>query len=206
MTKLESRFSVADVEILSRQNCHEGFLRIEKLHLKHRLFAGGWSEDLLRELLVKDEAVGVLLYDPGRDEVVLVRQFRTGAIVASSTPWMLELVAGIVGEGEELERVAIRESTEEADCVPTDLCKICDYLNSPGASNEKVTLFCGRIDSSGAGGVFGLTEEHEDIEVVVLAFSAALAAVESGEIHNAMSIIAIQWLALHKQEIRELWK
>ena len=206
MTKLESRFSVADVEILSRQNCHEGFLRIEKLHLKHRLFAGGWSEDLLRELLVKDEAVGVLLYDPGRDEVVLVRQFRTGAIVASPTPWMLELVAGIVGEGEELERVAIRESTEEADCIPTDLYKICDYLNSPGASNEKVTLFCGRIDSSGAGGVFGLTEENEDIEVVVLAFSAALAAVESGKIHNAMTIIAIQWLALHKQEIRELWK
>ena len=75
-------------------------MRIETLQLKHRLFDGEWSEVLQRELLVKDEAVGILLFDPARDEVVLVRQFRTGAMNEESAPWLLELVAGMVGEGE----------------------------------------------------------------------------------------------------------
>jgi len=206
MARLTTKFSVKDFEVLSRENCHQGFLRIESLQLKHRLFDGEWSEILQRELLVKDEAVGVLLFDPTRDEVVLVRQFRTGAIEEESAPWLLELVAGMVGEGEQHELVAIRESEEESNCTPHNLFKICDYLNSPGASNEKVTLFIGQVDASGVGGIFGLTEEHEDIEVVVLPLAEALTAIESGHINNAMSIIALQWLALHKSELLKHWE
>jgi len=206
MSRLTTQFSVKDFEVLSRKNCHQGFLRVETLRLKYRLFDGKWSEILQRELLVKDEAVGVLLFDPARDEVVLVRQFRTGAMDEESTPWLLELVAGMVGEGEQHEQVAIRESEEESNCTPHNLFKICDYLNSPGASNEMLTLFCGQVDASGAGGIFGLTEEHEDIEVVVLPLAEALTAIESGHINNAMSIIALQWLALHKAELLKHWE
>ena len=203
---LHSKFSSEDVEVKARDRCYDGFLPIDLLQLKHSLFAGGWSELVQRELLVKPEAVGILLYDPDRDEVVMVRQFRVGLLDQTESPWLLELVAGMVGDGEELEQVAIRESREEADCTPTNLIRIGSYYSSPGASNEKVTLFCGRVDASAAGGVFGLAEEHEDIEVVVLPRANALAAVHDGSINNAMSIIALQWLELRGQEVLRRWK
>jgi len=205
MSKLETKFEKADIEVLSREKCHDGFLKLDRLRLRHRLFDGSWSEILQRELLVKDQAVGILLLDPERDEIVLVRQFRVGIIDESQSPWLLELVAGMVGDGEQLEQVAIREAGEESNCIPTDLIKICDYYNSPGASNEKVTLFCGRVDAEGAGGVFGLLAEHENIEVVVLSHNESLAAIDAGNINNAMTIIAVQWLQLHKQELLKLW-
>ena len=166
MSKLESNFEKQDFEVVSREKCYDGFLKLDLLRLRYRLFDGGWSEVLQRELLVKDQAVGILLFDPDRDEIVLVRQFRVGIIDENQSPWLLELVAGMVGDGEQLEQVAMREAGEESNCTPTDLIKMCDYYNSPGASNEKVTLFCGRVDAEGAKGVFGLAEEHEDIEVV----------------------------------------
>lgn len=201
-------FDDKDVEIISRSLAHDGFLRIEHLQLRHRLFSGAWSEVFLRELQLKDPAVGVLLFDPVRDAVLLVRQFRVGMYdqsQESGSAWPLEIVAGMVDSGEKLEEVAIRESKEESNCEPTDLIKICEYYNSPGGSNEKIILFCGRFDSTAAGGVYGLIEEHEDIEVQVRSYSDAMGLIDSGEINNAMSIIALQWLREHRQELLDSW-
>jgi ADP-ribose pyrophosphatase len=111
----------------------------------------------------------------------------------------------MVTSGEQYEEVALRESKEESNCVPTDLIKICEYYNSPGGSNEKIILFCGRIDSRSAGGVYGLVEEHEDIEVQVVSYADAMDLIDSGEINNAMTIIALQWLQLHRQELLDSW-
>ena len=201
-------FDDNDVEIISRSLAHDGFLRIEHLQLRHRLFSGAWSEVFLRELQLKDPAVGVLLFDPVRDAVLLVRQFRVGMYdqsQESGSAWPLEIVAGMVDSGEKFEEVAIRESKEESNCEPTDLIKICEYYNSPGGSNEKIILFCGRFDSTAAGGVYGLIEEHEDIEVQVRSYSDAMGLIDSGEINNAMSIIALQWLREHRQELLDSW-
>ena len=198
-------FSNKDVEIIAREVCHDGFLRIERLELRHRLFNGGWSKVMDRELQIKAPAVGILLYDPERDELLLIRQFRIGMLDQQPSPWPLELVAGMVDRGEKLLDVAVRESQEESNTTPTDIIKICDYYNSPGGSNEKITLYCGRIDSKNAGGIFGLAEEHEDIEVVVLSYDEALLATNSGKINNAMTIIALQWLQLHKSELLKDW-
>ena len=206
MSRLQTEFSNEDVEILSREVCHDGFLRVERLKLRHRLYAGDWSKTLDRELQVKTPAVGVLLYDPERDAVLLIRQFRIGMLAEQPDCWPLELVAGFVGKGEELEEVAIRESQEESNTTPTDLIRICDYYNSPGGSNEKITLYCGRVDTENAGGIFGLAEEHEDIESVVLSYDEARLATESGKINNAMAIIALQWLQLHKSELLKNWR
>lgn len=205
MSRLQTDFSNNDVEILSREICHDGFLRVERLTLKHRLFDGGWSETLERELQRKAPAVGILLFDPARDEVLLVRQFRIGMLGEESNAWALELVAGTVEEGEELHEVAIREAQEESNTAPTDLIHICDYYNSPGGSNEKITLFCGRIDSANAGGIFGLVQEHENIEAIVLSYNEALLATESGQLNNAMIIIAMQWLQLHRSKLLKQW-
>jgi ADP-ribose pyrophosphatase len=205
------KFDEKDAEIISRSLEHDGFLRIEHLQLRHRLFSGAWSEVFTRELQLKDPAVGVLLFDPDRDALLLIRQFRVGMFNDTSgngdevLGWPLEIVAGMVASGEQYEEVALRESKEESNCVPTDLIKICEYYNSPGGSNEKIILFCGRIDSRSAGGVYGLVEEHEDIEVQVVSYADAMDLIDSGEINNAMTIIALQWLQLHRQELLDSW-
>jgi len=204
-------FDDKDVEIISRSLEYDGFLRIERLQLRHRLFSGVWSEVFTRELQLKDPAVGVLLFDPDRDALLLVRQFRVGMFSDTLRHgdevlgWPLEIVAGMVDSSEEFEEVALRESKEESNCVPTDLIKICEYYNSPGGSNEKIILFCGRIDSRNAGGVYGLIEEHEDIEVQVRSYANAMDLLERGEINNAMTIIALQWLQLHRQKLLSSW-
>ena len=161
---------------------------------------------MTRELILRPRAVGVLLFDPAQQQVVLVRQIRVGMLDEGQDPWLLELVAGMVESGEEPIEVAARESLEEANTKPQDLLQICEYYNSPGISNERITLFCGRVDSTQAGGIFGLDAEHEDIEVVVLSLADALAKVASGEINNAMSIIALQWLQLNQPMLEESWK
>mgnify|MGYP002177115025 FL=1 len=161
---------------------------------------------MTRELILRPRAVGVLLFDPAQQQVVLVRQIRVGMLDEGQNPWLLELVAGMVESGEEPIEVAARESLEEANTKPQDLLQICEYYNSPGISNERITLFCGRVDSTQAGGIFGLDAEHEDIEVVVLSLADALAKVASGEINNAMSIIALQWLQLNQPMLEESWK
>ena len=205
------KFVDKDVEIIERSLEYDGFLQIEHLQLRHRLFSGEWSEVFMRELQLKDPAVGVLLFDPDRDALLLVRQFRVGMFTDASRHgdkvlgWPLEIVAGMVDNTEQYEEVALRESKEESKCVPTNLIKICEYYNSPGGSNEKIILFCGRIDSRNAGGVYGLVEEHEDIEVRVLSYADAMALIDTGEINNAMTIIALQWLQLHREELLNSW-
>ena len=194
------------IEVDQRETLFDSFLRVDRLKLRHSLFAGGWSELMTRELILRPRAVGVLLFDPAQQQVVLVRQIRVGMLDEGQKPWLLELVAGMVESGEEPIEVAARESLEEANTKPQDLLQICEYYNSPGISNERITLFCGRVDATQAGGIFGLDAEHEDIEVVVLSLSDALAKVASGEINNAMSIIALQWLQLNQPMLEESWK
>lgn len=209
MSDTKAKFSSADVRIEARETGFKSFLRVDKLQLRHKLHEGGWSETLQRELLVKTPAVGVLLVDPDREELVMVRQFRLGMYDESATegrlsPWPLELVAGLVDKNESLEEVARREIREETGLEADDLIPICDYYNSPGASSEKVTLFCACVDASTAGGIHGLRHEHEDIEVVVMSTEEALSGVHSGIFNNAMTLIALQWLALNREQMRGL--
>ena len=206
MDKLAPKFSSSDIQVEKRTICYSGFLRIDELLLSHRLIEGGWSGTIRRELQVKAGAVAVLMFDPGRDEVVLVRQIRVGMLDEQGSPWLLEIVAGMIEEGEQPEEVAIRESIEEADLQPANLIKICEYYSSPGTTNEKVYLYCGQVDSTHAGGVHGIDTEHEDIEVVVISFDELVAAVESGLVNNAMTIIASLWLEKNKPTVLAQWK
>ncbi|HUE92045.1 NUDIX domain-containing protein [Pseudomonas sp.] len=194
-----------DVEISEREVCFSGFYQLDRLQLRHRQFAGGMGPVLSRELFVRRDAVCVLPYDPQRDCVVLIEQFRIGALDKSNNPWLLELVAGLIDDGEQPEQVALREAIEEADLALTSLWPITQYYPSPGGSDERVHLFVGRCDSAGAGGVHGLAEEGEDIRVHVWPLEDALDAVKDGRIDNAASIIALQWLALNRAEVRGLW-
>lgn len=196
-------FNQQDVDILRREPGFRGFYRLDVLTLRHRLFAGGWGPELRRELFVRPDAVCVLPYDPWQDAVVLIEQIRVGALGKRTNPWMLELVAGLFDDGEEAEQVAHREAEEEAGLTLLNLTPITRYFPSPGGSDEQVYLYCATVDSRGVGGLHGLAEEGEDIRVSVWPRSEALAAMADGRIDNAASIIALQWLELHGQALRE---
>ena len=194
-----------DVEVVEREACFRGFYQLDRLHLRHRLFAGDMGKLISRELFVRHDAVCVLPYDPQRDCVVLIEQFRVGALDKSLNPWLIELVAGLIDKDEQPEEVARREAVEEAGLALAELWPLTQYYPSPGGSDERVHLYVGRCDSRGAGGVHGLEEEGEDIRVLVWSLDEALAALDDGRIDNAASIIALQWLALNRDKLRERW-
>ena len=196
---------VRQFEIIKKESIYEGFFRLERYHLKHTLFEGGWSQPLVRELFRRGSCVAVLLYDPFDDQVVLIEQFRTGAILTPEKAWLVEIVAGAIEEGETAEDVAYRESHEEAGCQIQDLTKINEFYTTPGGSSERITLFCGKIDASTVGGISGHKEEDEDILVSTVSLSQAYLMVEQGEIDSAIPIIAIQGLVLNKQRVQREW-
>ncbi|MBY4676159.1 NUDIX domain-containing protein [Marinobacterium arenosum] len=192
------------VSTLKEEMLYDGFFKLKRLRLCHRRFDGD-QLTIERELFQRDDAVAVLLYDPDLEQVVLVEQFRIGAIDHPHSPWLLELVAGIVEPGEAADQVAHREAHEEAGAEIRQLEPLMRYLPSPGGSREYVELFCGRVDSSGMGGLHGLADEHEDIRVHVLPTEAAFALVDNGRIDNAATIIALQWLQLHRETLKQCW-
>ncbi|WP_163836135.1 NUDIX domain-containing protein [Spartinivicinus ruber] len=198
-------FNLQDTEIILQDRTYNGFFKIDHYQLKHRLFQGGWSQPLSREVMVRRPAAAVLLFDPYHDQVIVAEQFRVGALAANdNNPWLTEIVAGIIEAGETAEDVAIREAKEEANCDVQQLLPICEYYPSPGGCSEKLHLFCGIIDTSVVvEGVFGLAEEGEDIRVSCIPAKQAITMLADGRINNAAAIIALQWLSLNKTDIQE---
>lgn len=197
------KFTRGDVEVVRRKEMYRDFFYVEKVFLRHKLFNGGWGKEIGRELFVRGEAVGVVLYDPKLDLIGLVEQFRVGALNEPNGPWCYEVVAGMVEAGESPEEVALRELIEEANIKPFSLEYICNYLSSPGGSDEKLHLYCGVCDLSNAGGIFGLPEEGEDIRVHTLAANDVFAELLNGAFNNAAAIICLQWLQMNRQRLRE---
>lgn len=193
------------VEVIKRETVYDGYCRVERLRLRHRLFAGGMSTEIDREVVRRGHAVAVLPYDPVRDEVVLIEQFRIGAYVHADEPWLVETVAGIVEDGEENEAVARREAREEAGVELGELVPVASYFASPGTMTEYVRIYCARVDASGAGGVHGMADEGEDIRVIALPFAEALATLKEGRIESGHTLIALLWLALNRDDLRQRW-
>ncbi|MCK5479305.1 MAG: NUDIX domain-containing protein [Methylococcales bacterium] len=191
--------------IIDREVAYKGFFRLEKYKLQHTLFQGGWSDEITRELFMRGNCVAVLLYDPYRDEVVLIEQFRAGAILNPDRAWLVEIVAGAIEEGESAEEVALRESVEEAGCEIEELMLINEFYTTPGGASERISLFCGKVDTTNVGGIHGLDHEHEDILVSSVKFDEVYQMVESGRIESGIPIIAIQWLYIHRDKLKKKW-
>ncbi len=200
-------FGADDVELIERKTVFQGYFRVDRYRLRHRLFGGGLGDEIRREVFERGHAAAVLPYDPARDEVVLIQQFRAGAYAKGAAPWLIEIVAGIIDQAETAKEVAIREAVEEAGCklIPP-LKPIFSYFPTPGACSEHIDLFVGRCNTAGLGGIHGLAEEGEDIRVMVLPVETAIALLDQGKIANATTIIALQWLARHREELRGLWQ
>jgi ADP-ribose pyrophosphatase len=192
-------------KILHTDEVYRGFLRLNSYRLKHDLFMGGESEELVRERLEGLRAASVLLYDPRLDRVVFVEQFRIGVLGTQDPPWMLEIVGGLVPEDESDESVARREAVEEAGCEINRLEPICEFVVSPGISVDRIMLYCGEVDASEAGGVHGLDHEGEDIRVVVMDAEAAIAELYQGRANSTSIIITLQWFAMNREALRARW-
>lgn len=199
-------FNSEDLEILDKTTVFQGFFRLDRYSLRHRLFAGGWSSPMQREVLERGHAVVVLPYDAVRDELVLIEQFRVGAAFGQRSPWLLEAIAGMVEPGEQAEQVARREAEEEAGLTINELWPMLSYLSSPGGTTERIQLFLGRLTEPVTTGIFGLAEEHEDIKVHLMKREQAMQLLAEQKIDNAASVIALQWLALNLDKVKAAWR
>ncbi|TFB25556.1 ADP-ribose diphosphatase [Lelliottia nimipressuralis] len=204
--KLPVTFAKNDVEIIARETLYSGFFSMELYRFRHRLFNGEMSGEIRREIFERGHAAVLLPFDPVRDEVVLVEQIRIAAYDVSESPWLLEMVAGMIEEGESVEDVARREALEEAGLVVGRTKPVLSYLASPGGTSERLSIMVGEVDATTAEGIHGLADENEDIRVHVVSREQAYQWVEEGSIDNAASVIALQWLQLHYQALRNEWK
>ena len=194
-----------DVEILEKCPVFKGYFRVDRYRLRHKRFDGGWSAPMEREIFERGHAAALLPYDPVLNQFVVCEQFRAGALAAGLSPWQLEVVAGIIEEGETPEDVARRETEEEAGLSAEELWPIQRYLVSPGGTSETVHLYLGRVSAANAGGIFGLPSENEDIRVTAISESQLQELVEGNKLTNAATLIAAQWFFLNRAKIRAKW-
>ncbi|USD32022.1 MULTISPECIES: ADP-ribose diphosphatase [Vibrio] len=200
----QSEFTPQDVEILSKETLFKGFFRMIKYRFRHKLFEGGWSEVIEREMFERGHAAALLPYDPVTDQVVLIEQIRVGAL-EHDHPWQFEIVAGVIDTNESSEQVVRREAVEEAGISVDYVTKVTSYYPSSGGCSEKLDVYVGKVDASTAQGVHGLDYEGEDIRVHVVSRETAYQWVTNGKFENGASIIALQWLQLNYQTLREQW-
>lgn len=195
-------FTSNDVVILEDKIVFSGYCQVKEFQMRHRLFAGGWSSPITRQVFTRPLAIAVLLYDPDADKVVLIEQFRVGALEEADSPWILEIVAGLVDADESVEQAVYREVEEEAGCELLSLIPVCAYLMSPGTTAEKMLIYCGRVKAPSQGKVCGLVEEVEDIKVHVIPTSDAFELLFQGKITSSPAIIALQWLKINHASLR----
>ncbi|WP_089728312.1 NUDIX domain-containing protein [Candidatus Thiosymbion oneisti] len=193
------------LEVIAREHCFSGFLRLTRYRLRHSLFMGGWGPILERERIEYLNSAAAILYDATRDQIVMVEQFRIGALEHGRGAWTLEPVGGVLKTGEDASEVVRREAMEEAGCKVLELEPIGAYHVSPGTAADRVRLFCGHVDAALAGGIHGLREEGEDTRVTVITMGQALRELYSGKIDTSVAIIAVQWLAINRERLRVKW-
>ena len=199
------QYNKNDVDISAINTRYQGFFKIDEYKIKHKLFSNEFSDEFTREVFERGDAVVVMLYDPKNDNLLLLEQFRAGALRTETTPWLIEFVAGMFNANENPVDAVIRETKEEANITlaPEKIKLIMKYLSSPGGMSECIHLYWAEFDSSNvsSGSVHGLDEENEDILLHIVSRSEALTLLSEGKIINAATVIGLQWLALNYQHL-----
>ncbi|MGS0676179.1 ADP-ribose diphosphatase [Shewanella sp. 0m-4] len=198
---MNSTFNRNDVELLSKKTLYKGFFKMDEYRFKHRLFAGGWSAEVSREVFERGHAVVVLPYDPITDQVVLIEQIRIPVLECAKSPWLFELVAGMIDSGQTSMDIAHRELKEETGLTAQSMSKVNEYFSSPGGTSERFDFYWAKVCAADATGLHGLDEEHEDIRVHVVSREQAYNMVVEGRIDNASTVIGLLWLQLNYQTI-----
>ena len=197
-------------KINQRQRNYDGHFKVDQLIVQHELFSGGMSKELTREQVSRQNSVAVLPYDPNRDQLVLVEQFRVGAIEGNGhqqaeNPWLIEIIAGLVEEGEVFEDVVHREALEEASCKVEQLTRVASFFPTPGGFSELSHVYLAKTDTTGLGGICGLEEEGEDIRVLVVSSDQAMEMLHQGKIRSAIPMIAMFNFMHLREKLKQEW-
>lgn len=194
----KASFDSNDVTIEKRELVFHGFIQVEKVSLRHRLFEQNHDTPLLsRELVRRKQAAGVLLYDDQQQTFALIEQFRIGAMNDPISPWQLEIIAGVLDGDESPESCIRRESLEESGCEISTLEHLFSFYPSAGACDEIFHLYSAAVDLPMHGGIFGLEAEGENIKLHIIPYDKLSALLHNQRLANAPVIMALQWLKQH---------
>ncbi len=195
------------VELIRKETPFQGYFRVDRYHVRHSQFRGGMGPEISREVFERGHAGAVVPYDPQTNEIVLIEQFRAGALAANDPdPWLVEIVAGIIEPGETAENVVERETMEEAGVSVFDLIPLGKHYMTPGGSSESIAFFAGRCDATSVGGVHGLISEGEDIRAFTLPLPDAVEMVLDNRIRNATAALGVMLLQARLEDLRRRWR
>ncbi len=202
-TSPDHRDGAQDVEILSRDRVHSHFFALERMVLRHPRYDGSMSPPLDREAFYAGRAVVVLPYDPVRDEVLLIEQFRVNMFaLGDPSSWVVEAVAGLIDPGEDPETAARRELDEEAGVTATDFELVSETYSSTGSSTEFIHAYIGLADFSTLGQGGGLEAEGEDIRRIVMSFDEFAEGLRTHRFRDAPLVSTGYWLMLNRERLR----
>ncbi|MER0239143.1 NUDIX hydrolase [Fulvimarina sp. MAC8] len=185
-----------DFEIRSKEAIADGFWPYTRTILDHEKFDGETrAKDVRRDFLETGQVVVVIPYDPKTDSVVVIRQFRIGSALALDKAAAIELPAGLVDPGEEVEAAAGRELTEETGMTAKAIERCFSMLSTPGLTTEHVNVFLAIVDASEMRANAGKADEDEDIHPILTPFDDLLRAVDDGWVENGFLICCTHWFA-----------
>jgi ADP-ribose pyrophosphatase len=194
----QATYTHNDVEIQSREYAFKGFVQVEKVSLRHRLFnQTEYTSAIQRELIRRKQAAGVLIYNDQQQKFALIEQFRVGAIDDEISPWQLEIIAGVLDGDESPESCIRRESIEESGCELNQIKHLFSFYPSAGACDEIFHLYVAQAALPAEGGVFGMPDEGENIQLHIIDYSDLSLLLKSNRLKNAPVIMALQWLQQH---------
>lgn len=202
---VEPRFSLKDVTIHEKKRVYDNHFALDVYRVSYKKFNGHTTRILDRIIFErKTDAVAILPFDPVTEEVVLIEQFRPGALKDPVSPWLIEVVAGMIDDGETEIEAAMRELQEESGIAvrPQDLHYINAVYPSPGGCSERVTLYIGRIEAAHLLSLGGLADEDEDIRIFKVPVKKAFEFCKSGRINNAAALMTLQYLQIYYDEVR----
>jgi ADP-ribose pyrophosphatase len=204
--------STPDLVIESEETVWQGRFPLQVVEFRQRRFDGGMSATRRWEVLRRGRAAAVLPYDPVRDLVVVIEQFRLPAYAAGLPPVMTELAAGLVDGTDSPEATIRREAVEEMGLELGAMERIGDFLLTPGGCDELCTLFAGRVDlggvqigADGLMGVHGLASENEDIRVRALPSAVVIEQALAGAYPNSVATLGLLWFAARRAWLRAKW-
>ena len=191
-------YNKKDFEITQREYLYRGFIQVEKISLRHQLFnQAEYTSSIQRELIRRKEAAGVLIYNDQQQRFALIEQFRVGAIDDPVSPWQLEIIAGVLDGDESPESCIRRESLEESGCKIEELEHLYSFYPSAGACDEIFHLYVAQAELPEQGGIFGMPDEGENIQLHILNYADLNTLFSSNRLRNAPVIMALQWLKQH---------
>lgn len=195
----QASYNKNDAQVTAREYLFRGFVQVEKISLCHRLFASdAYTPILQRELIKRPEAAGVLIYDNQQQKVALIEQYRVGALDDADSPWQLEIIAGVLDGEESPETCVRREALEESGCEIHELQHLFTFYPSAGACSELFHLYAAKAVLPTQGGIFGMPDEGENIQLHLIDYAEISALLVNGRLKNAPVIMALQWLQMHQ--------